>query len=428
MTEPRDPAAPEVYRRAGVIRGNLGDPAAGLALVDRALDILDADRHPADRARALLNREYLLSGLDRLDEAAAACLLASELSAGEDPVTARAALVGRAVHDAETGRFGEALEHIRAAARVETVEPDPGGDLYVALTHTHILLTAGRGADEIITAGRPGLEAAETWGIDDFRTSVLQANLSEALRHAGRVREAARLIDPVTEEPPMPHRWPTHSERGLLDLLRGRRDEATRRLDGVAEMFVIDLANRVLCAQDAPTADLWCARPQRAYHRLTVTLRDLGGVKDPGVDVAGLLVLAARAAADLAATRPADVRLGIALLRELDDLVASTAGDPFSQLNVNANRRALRATWDAEIGRLSGTPSLALWAVAAVAWDKLARPHDSAYCRWRGAQAALATGQSTTARKLLRRAERDAREHMPLLNSIRATTATCATP
>lgn len=426
LTEPQGSAAAGVYQRAGVIRGNLGDPAAGLVLVDRALDILDAERHPAERARALLNRGYLLSGLDRLDEAAAACLLASELVADQDPVTARAALVGQAVHAAESCRFEEALEHIRAAASVNTAEADPGGDLYVALTHTHLLLTAGRGADEVVTAGRPGLKAAEAWGIDDFRTSVLQGNLSEALRHAGRVQEAARLIDPVTEQPPTPHRWPTYSERGLLDLLRGRSDEATKRLDGVAKMFVIDLANRVLCAQDAPTADLWCARPQRAYDRLTSTLRDLGGLEDQGVDVAGLLVLAARAAADLAAAPTAEVRLRTTLLRELDDLAASAAGDPFATPNVNANRPALRAMWDAEIGRLSGTPSFELWAAAAAAWDKIVRPHDSAYCRWRGAQVALAAGQASAAPKLLRRAERDAREHMPLLDRIRATTATHA--
>ena len=68
-----------------MIRGVLGDPAAGLALVDRALDILDADRHPSGRARALLDRAYLLSGLDRVAEAAAGCLLASQLVAGRGP-------------------------------------------------------------------------------------------------------------------------------------------------------------------------------------------------------------------------------------------------------------------------------------------------------------------------------------------------------
>jgi hypothetical protein len=158
-----------------------------------------------------------------------------------------------------------------------------------------------------------------------------------------------------------------------------------------------------------------------------MTLRDLGATEDQGVDVAGLLVLAARAAADLAGAPTPEARLRATLLRELDDLLTSTAGDPFATPNVNANRPALRATWDAEIGRLTGTASLRLWAAAAGAWDKIGRPHDSAYCRWRGAQVALATGQASTAPKLLRRAERDAREHTPLLDSIRATAATHAT-
>ncbi|CUR58502.1 hypothetical protein NOCA2500001 [metagenome] len=426
LSDPRGAAAAAVYRRAGVIRGNLGDPAAGLPLVDQALDIFDAQRHPAERARALLDRAHLLAGLDRLDEATTACLQAGELVADRDPVTTRAALVGQAGHAADSGRFEDALELIRAAAGVDTAHADPGGDVYVALTHAHLLLTAGRSADEVVTAGLPGLDAAEAWGIDDSRTSVLRANLSEALRHAGRVQEAARLIDPVTEEPPTPHRWPTHSERGLLDLLRGRSDAATSRLDAVAELFVVDLANRALCAQDAPTADLWCGRPQRAYDRLTATLRDLGGAEDPGVDVAGLLVLAARAAADLAATPPAGERPRATLLRELDDLAARAAGDPFATPHLNANRPALRATWAAELGRLAGTPSLGLWAAAAAAWDGLVRPHDSAYCRWRGAEVALTTGQASAAVRLLRRAERDAREHLPLLDSIRTTNATHA--
>jgi tetratricopeptide (TPR) repeat protein len=421
LAELEDPAAAEVYRRAGVIRGNLGDPASGLALVDRALDILDADEHPAERARALLDRAYLLLGLGRREEAANACLLASELAEGEDSVTARAALVGRAVHDAEEGRLEEALARLGAAARVETAEPDPGGDLYLALTHTHILMTAGGGADEVAKAGRRGLEVAEAWGINDFRASVLTANLSEALRHAGRVREAGLLIDPVTEDMPTPHTWPTHSERGLLDLLRGRGDEATRRLDGLAEMFVIDLANRVVCAQDAPTADLWCARPQRAYDRLTATLRDLGPIDDPQVDVAGLLVLAARAAADLADSLRIETRVRPTLLRDLDSLVTRLPGKPFASAHLNANRPALRATWHAEIARLSGVPSLEKWAAAAASWDKIGRPHDSAYCRWRGAQVALTTGHASETAKLLRRAERDAREHLPLLDSIRTT-------
>ena len=49
---------------------------------------------------------------------------------------------------------------------------------------------------------RPALEVAASWGIDDFAVAILRGNLSEALRSAGRVHEAAALIDPVTEDPP----------------------------------------------------------------------------------------------------------------------------------------------------------------------------------------------------------------------------------
>ena len=68
----------EVYRRAGVIRGLLGDPQAGLELVDRALQLFGADGDAAGRTRALLNRAHLLHGLDRADERAAAAALAVE--------------------------------------------------------------------------------------------------------------------------------------------------------------------------------------------------------------------------------------------------------------------------------------------------------------------------------------------------------------
>ena len=44
------------------------------------------------------------------------------------------------------------------------------------------------------------------------------------------------------------------------------------------------------------------------------------------------------------------------------------------------------------------------WVAAAAAWDRLTRPYDAAYCRWRGAQVALATAQGTLAGRLLKRA------------------------
>ena len=103
------------------------------------------------------------------------------------------------------------------------------------------------------------------------------------------------------------------------------------------------------------------------------------------------------------------------------DLRARAAVDPFTT-TTPADGPAHGATWQAETARLAGQPKLELWAKAAGAWDKLTRPHDAAYCRWRGAQVALATGQGTIALRLLRRASREAREHVPLSTAIAETT------
>ena len=79
--------------------------------------------------------------------------------------------------------------------------------------------------------------------------------------------------------------------------------------------------------------------------------------------------------------------------------------------------------WDAELARTGQTDTADQWARAATAWDGLRSPHESAYCRWRAAQCALRDGQGTVAARLLKKAARDAREHVPLSEAIAATRA-----
>ena len=97
------------------------------------------------------------------------------------------------------------------------------------------------------------------------------------------------------------------------------------------------------------------------------------------------------------------------------------ARHPFTT-TTRADGPAQAASWQAETARLAGQPALELWATAAARGNSLSRPHDAAYCRWRGAQVALATGQGTIAVRLLRRAAREAREHVPLSTAIAETT------
>ena len=79
--------------------------------------------------------------------------------------------------------------------------------------------------------------------------------------------------------------------------------------------------------------------------------------------------------------------------------------------------------WNAELHRLLGQSSVDVWTGSAIAWDKLSRPHDAAYCRWRGAEAALAGGQRSAAERLLKRAGTDGHEHVPLARAITETAA-----
>ena len=83
---------------------------------------------------------------------------------------------------------------------------------------------------------------------------------------------------------------------------------------------------------------------------------------------------------------------------------------------------AWEALWHAELARITQSDTVSAWADAATTWDQLDRPHDAAYCRWRGAQAALRQDQGTLGRRLLRRAATDARTHIPLRLAINATT------
>ena len=104
-------------------------------------------------------------------------------------------------------------------------------------------------------------------------------------------------------------------------------------------------------------------------------------------------------------------------------LHARCASDPFDIDAVAAEHDAARATWDAELARLAGAARIEHWVRAATAWDSLGRPHEAAYCRWRGAEVALRSAQSMLADRMLKRAARDAREHVPLREAVAKTAA-----
>ena len=424
LTDPDDLDAAGIYQWAAHFQGRMGDPEGALGILDRAIRIYEATAPSAAYAHALVGRDLLLVGLDRYDEARAATALATEISAGlGDPVTYRTMLASQMYHDAAAGRVDMALDRVRTASGLDTGGRDPQGEILLANGHTYVLLLIAADADEIAAAARPGLDAAAAWGLDISSVSYLRSRVSEAMRLAGRVSRAVDVIDPVTADVPSPDQWPVHCERVLLDLLRGRCEEATERLNALSRIYLVDLSNQSEKTQDAATVDLWCGRPRAGFERLVASLRDSISMTDPLVNVGGSFVLAARAAADLADSGAITAATRRELLGQLEDLLARAARDPFAVHPSIATRPALAATWAAERARLAGTPSVELWVAAARESDRLTRPHEAAYCRWRAARVALSIGQGSTAHKLLRRAEHDAHEHVPLLAAIRRTEA-----
>jgi hypothetical protein len=301
---------------------------------------------------------------------------------------------------------------------------DPRGDIWIGVIRTDILLRSGGNADEVEAAGEPALAVATRSKIYSWHTILVRTNISEALTRAGLVERAAGWIDPVTEVPFDTDRWPLHIERANLDALRGHLEAAQHRLaalrdDSLSILYQADIEARAHLVNYAAQVDLWDARPAQALALTRSVLEDAVGTEAVAL-IGPTFVLAARAAADFVERdRPAGADPG-GYFRDLMQLRSCAPVDPFTATSA-ADGPAHGAAWRAETARLSGQPSLQLWATAASKWDELSRPHDAAYCRWRGAQAALTNGHGTVALRLLRRATREARAHLPLSAAIAET-------
>jgi hypothetical protein len=168
---------------------------------------------------------------------------------------------------------------------------------------------------------------------------------------------------------------------------------------------------------------LWQHHPQQALDLLVADLdRQISGrFLRPGADMFALI---ARAAADVVAATPGPARRArrAELARAVEQRVSAADALPVdSWCAMDVARTASEASYAAELARLEERQTVEVWVAAATEWDRLSRPHESAYARWRAAQVALASGQGTAAAALLQRASRQARENVPLLEAIAAT-------
>ena len=403
-------AGPLVAAEILIVVANLDFDVRGVSdesldMAARAVEILERAGPSLVLADALLRRATMLFNAGRLDEAAR---LPGPGRRGL-PADRRAELPTLAL--SRRGRYHLALGDVGASRRcfeeARSIDPehcDPYDLVELATNHTDLLLQTGAGADEVVAAAAEALQTADEYGLDTFIVGMLIANVGQALREAGRVGEAARLVLPASEDAPGADRWPIHIERVNVESALGNADAALERASLLKELRVTSGAHRTYLSRCYAEAHLWAGQPGAALAELLPTL-ERAVAREDSMLFALALTTAARAGADEAAAgrRPVGAPERHELAARLHRLHGACSRDPFGPHPMIGHGTAARALWCAEIRRLEGPESLDLWTGAATEWDRLTRPHDAAYCRWRGARLALRQGDTTAARGLLER-------------------------
>ncbi|WP_439936877.1 AAA family ATPase [Nocardia sp. N13] len=413
------PSVPEpdhalALRRASQVLADV-DPDAAVRLAEEAIDALEQLGDRVEVVRALGDQSCALRGAGRYAEADEVVGRALALSATlDEPALHRDVLIERAWLDVAFGRGTAGLRAVREA-RLITVEGEPFSEVWLGTYHTDLLLMRCASGDEVADAADSGLAAVRDAGIESFILStLLVCNVAEARIHEGAIASASRLVRPRTKDRPQRTTRFLHLTRAWVEVAHGDLEAADQRLEAVAPLIVGVSAHRQGLLTVQALCDLWRGAPARALVRIG------DGIADETVTswspyTGSLLLLAARAAADVARTDPARRH---ALADRVAGWHRQFAPDPLSPDAPHAAASATRSTWRAELARLAGTAHVTHWTGAAEQWDLVGRPHEAAYCRWRAAEVALRDGQGVLAARLLRRAHAQARGHVPLLAAI----------
>ena len=414
-----DVEAAELYRRFAICLGPV-DLAAALAMVTEAVTIYEQDSAPQGLLVALEVQSHYLRASGRLAEAKLAIARAVEVSGIlGDPSWQRRTKIQLAWFDIVAGEPARAVARAKEAVQITPATTDPVAEIVIAIEHTDILLLTCAAAEDVEQAARAGLQFADC-GVGAHMVSVLRSNVAQALNDQGHLERSAALLDPVTSGEVTRTAWSDHLERAHLDIGRGYLASAKSRLVSLADAMQLFDDQECLrwIAHRTALVDLWDRRPQAAFDAVVSEL-----VSADAADLTfwgSLYVLAARAAADLSQGQVIDGQR-TRLQQQLRELKAAAAIDPFGPGSPCGDRIAAGYTWHAEQTRINGKQDVESWVSAANEWDKIKRLHDAAYCRWRAAEVALATEQGILAAKLLRRAEHQARLHVPLSGAVQRT-------
>ncbi len=410
-----------LLRGAGDVLGVTGNSSRSIELFERAL-ALHADLPPSrELLHCLTDKAALMMHCGQFALARADIERAVALVDQVGDQTERPRVVSWTAWLALTaGHLDRACALSREALALSEATGDPVVETQVTKDAAGVFLHAAVPVSEMDAVAARGLALITRWEMGGPAPAFLRYCLALAHVRAGDVNGAAGLIEPVTEVAPEWATYDLHAARVIIEACQGRTEAAVERIDALDQLGRAPDSTWAESQLALAEAECWAGMSRRATIRLDEALAILLPT-DSAIFAAPLAAWAAIAQAQDAMDGTSEERQRAArhLRRQRD----GAAVDPFGPAAVGVSALVLRLVWEGEVARLEGVGTTAAWARAAHQWDRLNRPHDAAYCRWRAAQVALRHGRGAVATPLLRRAAADAREHVPLHRAITATTA-----
>jgi DNA-binding CsgD family transcriptional regulator/tetratricopeptide (TPR) repeat protein len=385
------------YESLGWYQLTNGAPEAAIDAYESALSLSSGATDRTERARILANGGllYLLSG-DH-ERARGFCEQALELARKLGAKKEEGlALNPLGVVLALGGEFDKGIAHLRRALAIaeEVGEVEEMARPYVNLGH---LLAISGHLNEAVDVSLRGAEVARNWGLETTYGIFLTANAADALFELGRWTEMRAAIQSIER------RSQSRPDVGFMHLIAARLDvaegdflRARERLDGAKKLFGDGSHPDFLRGHHEVSAELalWEHRPDDAR---VATLEGLDAVADSAEHVfAGpLLRLALRAYADSSEyaraqrSKPHE-QTAIEGAHRVQAIAANLERNPLEpSRSPLPESPALQAQALAELARCEGRHEPNLWENASAQWERLARPYENAYARWRCAEAAL---------------------------------------
>ncbi|MFC7724914.1 ATP-binding protein [Nocardioides sp. GCM10028917] len=417
-----DPIRVRVLRLAGAIHCYGGDQGKGVEFLDQARQLVDVVPPSVELVDVLLARVANLSDAGRMDDCRVDLARAMELLADyDDGARLQRVLMWSAWYAMADGEYDRARELIGDARAAAEPGADPHADLALAVNATDILLHTGAPPAMLTAVAAEPLEVAARWNLDErFLAAVLRGNVAEAYLRAGDVDLCAQMLEPDVGQAPTLNTAMSHITYAAVELRRGHITTALHRCATADAAQGSRGSNWAEVVPQYAEVHIWAGSPAAAIVLLEQTLAETL-LTDNARTAAPTLAWCARAYADLMDLDQASDAEREGTQRHLLTLLEQAHVDPFGATATGILVPAWRSLWRAELARLMRTDLVSAWTDAAATWDLRNRPHDAAYCRWRGAQAALRQHQGTLGRRLLRRAAADARTHVPLRLAINAT-------